>query len=566
MKHVSQHVNHTYSQKRKLLNKVRELEAEVKALENENNHITQIEKENLMKLAQGRIPVPNNIHPGVSENSKAASKESTDKQKEPQNPSITCSSNNAISTTQVSSIHHPQRVQNSSIFISEHPSSVTNVISGPVHSSTDKHPTVKTVSSSSYILPNSSNIQISAGKGSTPQEHSIRSLLQANGDALKSRSKNEIKPSTAKSLLTNQIKIIEAKPTFKPVNIKPVNGLKYSVLTTASGGVGKPSLPISISLDKNVCVKDSRNKPSLPVSIPLDKALRKDLKEKPQIQKMHVTNCKGDATQGMEARGNPLLNSVLEIDKKSSASSRSPCTTMYSPISRPSSRGSTTDTADETHCESGRSSVVSNVSRSPAYSSKQVRPVGQKSEKNVSGVTVNSLVENVLKAEICQVKQQMKKDSGLDEVANTLIQMSESKNHVHNNIANSGKMNYRAAKNEVRAIPQYSRSHNNSASIPSSHRQLKRKSDESGAPQVKKSKPELLIKATPPTYIYPNNVSSMANQPLGITAISSPDSGKSSPHVQSPLFPNVLNTSQKGQYIIVQYVNPVVIPNAYNTQ
>ncbi|KAK3091471.1 hypothetical protein FSP39_020043 [Pinctada imbricata] len=129
--------------------------------------------------------------------------------------------------------------------------------------------------------------------------------------------------------------------------------------------------------------------------------------------------------------------------------------------------------------------------------------------------------------------------------------MSEAKNHVRTAIPGHVKTNNITDKGDLRNAQQHNYASNSAHSVVSANqsRNLKRKSDEGPVMNAKKSKPAPLRKPSNPTYIYPANVSGMvsvANQPLGITAISSPDSGKSSPHVQSPLFPNVLNSANKG--------------------
>ncbi|KAK3089639.1 hypothetical protein FSP39_005262 [Pinctada imbricata] len=365
---VMRHVSQSYLQKKKLLNKVRELEAEVKALENENNHITQLEKENLMKLAQGQISVPNNTQVTTQDTctSKAASRDRKEKPRETYDPL----SSNAIPTTQGSSSIHSNCIKNSSIFVSEHSLSVSTVNSGPHHSEANMSRIQTPLSSSSsYTTTKSSNSTSDMNSQNKPQEHSIRSLLKVNGDLIKDRLKNDVRvPPTQASAVMDQErvqKILDTKPSIKP-SCTYINGVKhYSVLPTKDRS-SKPSLPVSICLERNVCVKDMKNKPSLPVSIPLDKALRADLT---QVQKGSIITCKGDAgaSSGKREEANVISG---DGDKKINMAARavkSPCYTMYSPISRPSSRGSTTDTADETHCESDRSSVVSNTARSPAY-------------------------------------------------------------------------------------------------------------------------------------------------------------------------------------------------------
>jgi hypothetical protein len=409
------HVSTTYSQKKKLLNKVRELEAEVQALENENQHLSQIEKENFLRLAQGQKLVPN-LYQRLGEIAKAATSSPIATPTTTTNPLTTAipsctavpSSSVALSTPSTKTVSNAHIAQ---------PSSKCSEIKEAVPIVGMR--SILSPSQTSGIIPSSSVGQTTPTSVSAVQQSvdsskqdlkaknlSLHSLLEASAFQ---REKN--KDSNMKSIVPLMTVVENIKP-IKEITVKPVNGVNQKIIAFqgVKDGVPKPSLPISIPLGK-VKSEDVQTKPSLPVSIPLDKA-RLDMQKNKSIP----------STKEELTRAEKMLS-------------------MYSPISRSSSVDST-DTAEDL----GQSSKVSNISLTPANS--QIRNTSDAksaNKNNPSGRTINSYIKAVVKDHISGSSKQgsfsllnhsKSEDKTMSQklnLAEALIQMSEAHNHMKPN-------------------------------------------------------------------------------------------------------------------------------------
>lgn len=417
------HVSTTYSQKKKLLNKVRELEAEVQALESENQHLSQVEKENFLRLAQGQKLVPN-LYQRLGELAKAATLSSIATPITTTNPSTTAipscmavpSSSAAPSTPSTKSASNAHIAQ-PSIKCSQIKEAVPIVGMRSILS--------PTVSQSSGIIPSSSIGQTTTPTLVSAVQTVVQSSLNSSKQDLKAKNlslhslleasalqREKNKDSNIKAIVPVMAVVENMKPV-KEIALKPVNGVNQKIISFqgVKDGVPKPSLPVSIPLGK-VKAEEGQTKPSLPVSIPLDKARLDDMQKNKSIP----------TTKEELTRAERLL-------------------AMYSPISRSSSVDST-DTAEE----SGHSSSVSNVGLSPANSLMRNRSDATSANKsNPSGRTINSYIKAVVKDHITGSSKQgslsllnhsKSEDKTMSQklnLAEALIQMSEAHNHVKPN-------------------------------------------------------------------------------------------------------------------------------------
>ncbi|XP_062590962.1 histone-lysine N-methyltransferase, H3 lysine-79 specific-like isoform X1 [Saccostrea cucullata] len=411
---LMKHVSTTYSQKKKLLNKVKELEAEVQALESENQHLSEVEKENFLLIAQGQKPVPN-LYQRLGDIPKAAIPSSIAIPSTTTTiPSCTTvpSTLTAPSTTSMSlatSVPSMKSVSNAQVVnASVKCSQVKEAV--PVGMRSILSPT----SRSSGIIPSSSVGQTTAASVSTAPVSvvsskpdlkvknalSLQSLLEAS--ALQ---REKSKDSYVKSIVPVLAMVDNGKSHVKKESmLKPVNGVKQKIiaLQALKDGGPKPSLPVSIPLGK-VKSEEGQTKPSLPVSIPLDKAR---LEEK--------------------NRAGPVVKEEMTKAERLMA--------MYSPISRSSSVDST-DAPEEL----GQSSGVSSFGYSPANS--------QSRNSSNRGRTINNYIKAVVKDQITgkaksgstttthlsYSKSDERTMSQKLNLAEALIQMSEAHNHVKPN-------------------------------------------------------------------------------------------------------------------------------------
>lgn len=236
---------------------------------------------------------------------------------------------------------------------------------------------------------------------------SIRSLLEASGGQMKNRC--DVKSETSSE---NDIKMALLANNAQ---LKRTNGII--------------SLPVSIPLQK---VKSS-TKSNVPVN-----NLSHDQMTKQQLREKIMSNTCADVINKDKSEHSVENNSACKNDTDPSS--------MYSPISRPSSRGSTTESADEPVSDSGRgfnpvsssSSNPTNLLSNTVYIFKPGTDQQKSSSyKSSAGMTVNNFVENVVKEHISPTKKpntmvdNNKKDLKISQddqkfnLAQALLQMSK---------------------------------------------------------------------------------------------------------------------------------------------
>lgn len=403
------HVSTTYSQKKKLLNKVKELEAEVQALESENQHLTEVEKENFIRLAQGQKLVPN-LYQRLGDLSKAAI---------PSPIAIPLTTTAITSCTAVSlssvtpstsalSSATPSVKTVKSVYVAQPSGKCSQVIEAvPI---SGMRSILSPTSQSSGIIPSSSTVQTTPASVPTVQVSnsslkpevkvknnlSLQSLLEAS--AIQREKRQDMK-----SIVT-MVEKVKNQPV-KEIKVLPKNGVKPTII--ALHGMPKPSLPVKIPLGK-VKAEEVQSKPSLPVSIPLDKAKLEDIN-----------------------KNKTIFSTKEEVVKTERLMS------MYSPISRSSSVDST-DTAEDSVQSSG--SLVKGSSSSNSL----IRNVlDGKASLHSSGRTINNYIKDVVRDQItgASAKQgssvltnhSKSEDRTMSQklnLAEALIQMSETHNHI----------------------------------------------------------------------------------------------------------------------------------------
>ncbi|XP_069125915.1 uncharacterized protein [Argopecten irradians] len=394
-------------------------------------------------------------------------------------------------------------------------------------SSQENHSSVKSshVSSSSSISsPN-------------PGALSIRILLEASGEQARQRNRGEIASRLA-GYKSGVVKDLNQDSTVKLENgrmkesksgqitdqassqsIQQTNNNQGNVLVTHNKKVKLPngikSSPKGVGLESN--------RPTLPVSIPLDHQQKEQLRQK-------ILN-----------RTGPSKHDDNLMSKQSGKSDHD--AGFYSPISRPSSRGSTTESADEPGFDASHSYSPATASSSPrGYSSSRYKA---DSKPKISGrMTVsNNFMENTSS----QAKpnnsshgrgQKVHTDQQKFNLAEALLQMSEVRSvnkpvsprqsSTNASVASKGADNSKSPKMR----------HTLESYQAADRKRLKRKK---GDVLESESKKMALSSHVPAHGVF----DSMLGLTAGIGSFSSPDSGKSTPHVQSPLFPTAARQKHK---------------------
>lgn len=344
---IMKEVNASYTQKKKLINQVKELEAEVTELERKNN---KLEKENF-RIKQEETQTKslkaallnksgNENKPGLS----SAQYTGTDAQ---------VSSNTHISGKINHSIQREKTNQerpNGSIIPRSQQYMASHVPISAVNQYREKSSVQPIARSTHKTLPMVKDLRPSTGPSQVNNMPTFRSLLQATGEQMKNQEEARKKV----QILMNPNPNIGSKS--KPVKPSPVplNGHKIVYF------VKDNSIP-STGTNKTILntIKDVNARPSLPISIPLDQLPKDELREK-------------------------IKNNTSKPESKLDMDS------MYSPISRPSSQGSTTDTADNDELQ-------------PQLKLNQAKPTNiilYPMTSKHSNMSVNTFVENVVKSEM----------------------------------------------------------------------------------------------------------------------------------------------------------------------
>lgn len=509
---IMKEVNASYTQKKKLIHQVKELEAEVMELERKKS---QLEKENLRVKQEenptvslkAALPNKSGIEPGVS----SAQYTSADAQVL-SNTHIKVSGKINHSIDQREKTAPSQVRPNGAIIIKDRNQQyiATHVpVSGvPQQREKSAQPGVRSIQKSATVP------QIKERHPSTSQQvtnmPTFRSLLQSTGEQMKSQEDARKKV----QILMNPNPNVGSKS--KPIKPTPVqlNGHKivYFVKDTSlpSSGVGKTILNT---------MKDVNARPSLPISIPLDQLPKDELREK------------------IKNNSKPEEKPKLDMDS------------MYSPISRPSSQGSTTDTADNDDIQ-------------PQLKLNQAKPPNiilyPMTTTKHSNLSVNSFVENVVKTEMGRnQKQQIVFQAGPEPVSSS----QTGNNQKQQLVFQAGPQSVSSSQSDkmlAEALLQMSKAQSK-VSPPTSYvtkvyvaqpdnQKLKRKRSDSiqndkkkmpYQPIMTKTTPQYPINSYQPTTASPlssiPSLMSIATRPVGITAISSPDNSNHTPSNKSKL-------------------------------
>ncbi|XP_076081086.1 uncharacterized protein LOC143051984 isoform X3 [Mytilus galloprovincialis] len=453
---IMKEVNASYTQKRKLVNKVKQLEAEVTELEKKNNNL---QKENRIKVEQeNRIKVE-------AENKIKVEQIKIEKK------NIQKAATSDKSGIDIKTGIHPTITQPAAQYVhtKTQASSNTHSISGKANHSI-------------YIEPKKERLPT---PGSTQVNMpTFRSLLQATGEQMKNQEESKRKI----QILMNPNPKIGSK--VKPIKPNPVqlNGAHKIVYLVKDNTV--PVIGTNRTLLNTI--KDANARPSLPISIPLDHLPKDELREK-----IKNSSVKPDI--------NDRPKQVIDMDS------------MYSPISRPSSQGSTTDTAEEPQPHYQPEQKIFQQNKQPYHI---IYPMASKP----SNFTVNNFVESVVKNEMGRSpKQQIifngaKKESQpvnssqSDKIlAEALLQMSKAQSK-----APTGQQ-FPSYVSKV-YVAQQNTNVNNSAD----NQKLKRKrSDLAQSPEKRKMPYKPTVNSSPLSSI--PSLMSIATRPIGITALNSPE-------------------------------------------
>ncbi|CAC5356349.1 DOT1L [Mytilus coruscus] len=455
---IMKEVNASYTQKKKLISKVKQLEAEVTELERKNNGL---QKENRIKVEQeNRIKIE-------EENKIKVEQIKTEKKK------IQKAATSDKSGIDIKTVIHPTITQSAAQYVhtKTQASSNTHTISGKVNHSI-------------YIEPKKERIPTT---GSTQVNMpTFRSLLQATGEQMKNQEESKRKI----QILMNPSPKIGSKTSAKPIKPNPVqlNGAHKIVYLVKDNTV--PAIGTNRTLLNTI--KDVNARPSLPISIPLDHLPKDELREK-----IKNSSVKPDV--------NDKPKQIIEMDS------------MYSPISRPSSQGSTTDTAEEPPPHYQPEQKIFPQTKHPNYI---IYPMASKP----SNFTVNNFVENVVKNEMGRSQKQQiifngaKKESQpvnssqSDKIlAETLLQMSKAQSK-----APTGQQ-FPSYVTKVYVAQQ-----NTNVTNSADNQKLKRKqSDSAQSPERRKMPYKPSVNSSPLSSI--PSLMSIATRPIGITALNSPE-------------------------------------------
>ncbi|XP_052096294.1 histone-lysine N-methyltransferase, H3 lysine-79 specific-like isoform X4 [Mytilus californianus] len=455
---IMKEVNASYTQKKKLISKVKQLEAEVTELERKNNGL---QKENRIKVEQeNRIKIE-------EENKIKVEQIKTEKKK------IQKAATLDKSGIDIKTVIHPTITQSAAQYVhtKTQASSNTHTISGKANHSI-------------YIEPKKERLPTS---GSTQVNMpTFRSLLQATGEQMKNQEESKRKI----QILMNPNPKIGSKASAKPIKPNPVqlNGAHKIVYLVKDNTV--PAIGTNRTLLNTI--KDVNARPSLPISIPLDHLPKDELREK-----IKNSSVKPDV--------NDKPKQIIDMDS------------MYSPISRPSSQGSTTDTAEEPPPHYQPEQKIFPQTKHPNYI---IYPMASKP----SNFTVNNFVENVVKNEMGRPQKQQiifngaKKESQpvnssqSDKIlAEALLQMSKAQSK-----APTGQQ-FPSYVTKV-YVSQQNTNVNNSAD----NQKLKRKrSDSAQSPEKRKMPYKPSVNSSPLSSI--PSLMSIATRPIGITALNSPE-------------------------------------------
>ena len=407
------HVSTTYSQKKKLLNKVKELEAEVQALESENQHLTQVEKENFLRLAQGQKLVPN-LYQRLGDLSKAAIHSSVAIQSTTSViPSCTAVSSSLVKTSttttlssatpsikMVKSAHVTQPSVKCSQMVEALPVTAMRSLLSPTSQSSGITPSSRTGQTTpAYVAT------VKVSDSSTKRDVKVKNSLSLQSLLEASALQREKHQETNMKSIVHMVESVKNQ-AVKEIKLQPVNGVKQKIiaLQAVKDGMPKPSLPVKIPLQK-VKSEEGQTKPSLPVSIPLDKARLEDRQRNKTIP----------VTKEEMSKAERLMS-------------------MYSPISRSSSVDST-DTLEE----EGQSSGGGN--RGSSASNSLIRNVLDVKGSQSSGRTINHYIKDVVRDQITGTSKQgspslsnhlKSEDKTMTQklnLAEALIQMSEAHNY-----------------------------------------------------------------------------------------------------------------------------------------
>ncbi|XP_060071074.1 histone-lysine N-methyltransferase, H3 lysine-79 specific-like [Ylistrum balloti] len=419
--------------------------------------------------------------------------------------------------------------------------------SGTIGVSASSHENHSSVKSSSYMSSSSSLLSSPSCKSSdgyNPGALSIRILLEASGEQARQRNRGEIasrlagyKSGVVKDLnhdSTVKLESGRAKKESKSGHVidptahisqssLPANSSQGNVLVTHNK---KVKLPNGVKASAKGVALES-NRPTLPVSIPLDQQQKEQLRQK-------ILNRTGPSKHETGDVASQLSKQLSKSDHDAG---------FYSPISRPSSRGSTTESADEPGCDITTShsyspATASNSPRGPGYSSSRHRAdLKNKSSGHMS--VINTFVDNTASQAKSNSSPHGKSsrvhtDQQKFNLAEALLQMSE--------VRNVNKPVSPRQPSTTQSMP--------SKGVDSSKSPKMRYSLESyqaaDRKRLKRKKVEVLENESKKMALSSNvgNFTSshgvldgMLGHTSGMSSFSSPDSGKSTPLVQSPLFP-----------------------------
>ncbi|XP_033737590.1 histone-lysine N-methyltransferase, H3 lysine-79 specific-like isoform X2 [Pecten maximus] len=421
--------------------------------------------------------------------------------------------------------------------------------SGSIGGSASSHENHSSVKSLPYVSSSSSSSSLSAptcksSEGYNPGALSIRILLEASGEQVRQRNRGEIasrlagyKSGVVKDL--NQDSVVKLENGRMKKETKPGQVIDQTVNTSQSlqltdsnqGNVlmthnKKVKLPNGVkSSPKGVALE--ANRPTLPVSIPLDHQQKEQLRQKILNRTGPSKHETGDVTS--------------QVSKQSSKTEHD--AGFYSPISRPSSRGSTTESADEPGCDATANhsfspATASNSPRGPGFNSSRHRAESKPKTTGRTSVN-NTFVDNTAS----QAKsnnplhgrgQRVHTDQQKFNLAEALLQMSEVRN-----------VNKPVSPRQPSTAPSVSPKCVDNSKSPKmrytlesyqavDRKRLKRKKVEMLGNESKK----MALSSNVGNYAPSHGIlDSMLGHTSGISSFSSPDSGKSTPLVQSPLFP-----------------------------
>lgn len=300
----------------------------------------------------------------------------------------------------------------------------------------------------------------------------FRSLLQATGD----QSKNQESKHKIQIVMNSNS---GSKPT--PVQLNGAHKIVYLVKDNSVPTTGTSRTLLNT-------IKDVNTRPSLPISIPLDHLPKEELREK-----IKNSSIKAEITDSKPKQ-------VVDMDS------------MYSPISRPSSQGSTTDTAEEPPSISQHKLDQKKPSNIILY---PTRP---------SNISVNNFVENVVKTEMSRssCKQQPvfngakidRKPTSIAQsdklLAETLLQMSKAQSKPQNKLSTGQQQQYPMVTKVYVTQPQVT---NNVDS-----QKLKRKRPDSSQNHEKRKMPYKPSNVKPTSQSTIPSLMSITTRPVGITA------------------------------------------------